>query len=72
MTLVDRRLASDIGQSILFLCLLVNDIFTLFFADVALVVAAVLRFPMGLLGGSSRLCASTLLELLSKIPSDSP
>ena len=52
MTLVDGRLASDIGQSILFLCLLVNDVFTLFFADVALVVAAVLRFPMGLLGAS--------------------
>ena len=52
MTLVDGRLASDIGQSILFLCLLVDDVFTLFFADVALVVAAVLRFPMSLLGAS--------------------
>jgi hypothetical protein len=72
VTLVDRRLASDIGQSILFLCFLVKDIFTLFFADVALVVAAVLRSPVCPLGSSSRFCEGALLELLPQIPSDSP
>lgn len=55
VALVDRRLASYIGQSVLFLCLLVDDIFTLFFTDVALVIAAILSFPMGPLGGCSRL-----------------
>ena len=72
VTLVDRGLAPDIGQSVLLLCLLVDDVFALFVTDVALVVAAVLHFPVGSLDTRSRLRASSLLELPFQAPSDSP